>query len=102
MMKLAEGWRKLASGSLVLFEGGVAHKANSTCSWLVERPNPNFANPDWYPDFPSDVHVVEECGADAVEFEAGGFECQAGHAMGSLEDELGPFGNEWQREQAER
>jgi hypothetical protein len=96
-VELASGWRKLASGTPVYFKDGVRIPTTGGCSWLVERPS---GNPE--PDFPEDCYVIEECGAPSIEFESGGFTCAAGHAMGSLEEELGPFGNEWQREQDER
>jgi len=72
------------------------------CTWLVEVRNPAFECEDWYPDSPSDLTVVVECGADATHYTDGSFRCEAGHAMGTMEEELGPYGNEWRREQEER
>lgn len=79
----------------------------AVCTWLVEVANPLLTDPDaldagWYPDFPSDMTVIVECGAPAVEDDAGRFRCEAGHFRGTLEEELGPNGYEWQREQADR
>jgi len=72
------------------------------CSWLVEVRNPGFDDPDWYADSPADLTVVVECGAPMTGYTDGSWHCEAGHAMGTLEEELGPYGNEWQREQEER
>lgn len=72
------------------------------CTWLVERRNPAFDCPDWYPDSPSDLTVVVDCGAPSTFYTDGSFECEAGHEHGTLEQELGPFGREWEREQMER
>jgi hypothetical protein len=74
------------------------------CTWLVERPHPGLSDPtgEWYPDSPSDMTVTEECGAMARYYTDGSFECDNGHSMGSMEEELGPYGNEWQREQEDR
>lgn len=95
-MELASGFRTLASGTTVYFEDG--HPlSTSPCAWAVQVPS---GNPE--PDFIEDTYVIEDCGAPAVYFEAGGFRCEAGHSLGSLEEELGPFGNEWAREQEER
>ncbi len=39
------------------------------CQWLVER---KFVSddPDWYPDFPSDLYRIEPCGEPSVDPEA--------------------------------
>jgi hypothetical protein len=95
-MKLATGFRTVASGSTVYFVDGVAH-ATEACSWLVERPT---FHPE--PDFPSDLYRVEDCGAPAYVDTEGRFVCEHGHSRGTLEEELGPLGNEWQREQYDR
>lgn len=81
--------------------------ATTICTWLVERANPllfdaEAADAGWFPESPSDMTVVVECGAPAVEDDEGRFRCEAGHFKGTLEEELGPYGYEWQREQEDR
>jgi hypothetical protein len=70
------------------------------CTWLVERRNPAFDNPDWYPDSPADVNVIVECGAPATDDEDGGFHCKAGHRRSPRDADPGGF--DFQMEQAER
>lgn len=60
------------------------------CSWLVDVGY----SPDGDP-------LVRECGALTVVV-GGGYECRAGHAHRGIEAELGAYGLEWQREQADR
>lgn len=95
-MKKANGFRTVASGSTVYFVDGVAHRTEP-CTWLVERPT---FHPE--PDFPSDLYRVEDCGAAAYTDGEGRFVCEHGHSRGTLEEELGAGGLEWQREQHER
>lgn len=80
---------------------------HTICTWLVERPNPLLSDPEaldagWYPESPADMTVIVECGAPATEDAEGRFSCEAGHSRGTLEEELGAGGLEWQREMADR
>lgn len=79
----------------------------TTCTWLVEVPNPLLKDDDaldagWFPDSPADMVVIVECGAPATEDDEGRFACEAGHSRGTLEEELGAGGLEWRREQDDR
>lgn len=61
------------------------------CFWLIEGPRTEDGD-----------RTEFECGAPARGYSDGSFDCDNGHAMGSMYEELGPYGNEWQREQEER
>lgn len=95
-MELANGFRKLASGITAYFVDGVKAETEP-CFWLIEIPS---NNPE--PDFPEDTYLIVECGAPLYTDPEGRFECAAGHSRGTLEEELGAGGLEWQREEAER
>lgn len=73
------------------------------CTWLVQVRNPAFNDPEWYPDSPSDVHVIVPCGAPTrvVKVSAYGTHtcCDAGHAhdpYGSPESEASLWAMEMQ------
>ncbi len=105
-MELFNGFRKLASGLLAYFEDGrLVHKGEAApCDWLVEVPTASLFPPEaeWYPDSPADVYTIVPCGALALYDTEGRIRCEAGHFKGTLEEELGAGGYEWQREQEER
>jgi hypothetical protein len=67
------------------------------CPWLIEVPS---GNPE--PDSPSDTIKHVACGALLRPDGPDGSVCEAGHQFGNLERRLGPFGDEWEREQTER
>jgi hypothetical protein len=48
------------------------------CNWLVEYANPALSDPDWYPDFPSDMTVIQDCGARMFGTDWGWY-CDNGH-----------------------
>jgi hypothetical protein len=66
------------------------------CPWLIEVPS---GNPE--PDSKADTVKHVECGAILRPDGPDGEVCEAGHQFGNLERRLAPFGEEWQREQAE-
>lgn len=77
------------------------------CSWLIEIRNPAFNDPEWYPDSPSDVYRIIECGAPVhvVKVTAYGehTRCENGHThdpYGSPES-LATLWEEEMRERAE-
>lgn len=63
-------FQTLASGSTAeVHDGKVVSIWRDTkgCDWTVERPNPLLTDPEaqeagWYPDFPTDMVVIEPCG----------------------------------------
>lgn len=79
-------------------------KYSGRCGWLVEIPTASLFPPEaeWYPDSPSDVYTVVECGAAEFADAEGRSRCRHGHERGTLEEELGAGGYEWAREQADR
>ena len=78
--------------------------AQDGCTWLVQVPTWTLvpAEAEWYPDSPSDVYTIVECGAPVTVDSDGAYGCTNGHRHAGLEAELGPYGLEWEREQSER
>lgn len=69
----------------------------ATCPWTVLVPS---GHPE--PDSEADRWKEVACDAPLHPDPPDGEVCDAGHRFGNLERRLAPFGEEWEREQAER
>ena len=98
--------RVLSNGRLVEVPARGGPAAFVVCDWLVEVPEALFHAPEeeWYPDFPSDVYRVVECGARVSSTDGSDDHtvCDAGHHRIPYAEDAAPGGPAWESEARER
>lgn len=79
---------RVLAGGLIVEVDCTGRTAPAACSWLVQVPTASLYPPEaeWYPDSPSDVYTVVDCGARLFDDGHGSYHCEAGHRHVSFED----------------